>query len=120
MVKVLIVIGIVALYCLLFCVFEYLNATNMTGGSWSSIIKFALRPYVFLFFGLSSILVWGLNKELYEVLGKQFWFTGIILNLVEFVAFLVGCYLFYKKMPTTKETIALGLMLVAIIIASQK
>ena len=111
-------IVVLIVYCLIFILFEYINAFNMTSGSWKTIIQYALRPYILLFFALTPILVWGFNKEIYEFIGKRFWLTGIVMNLVEFISYLIGSFAFYKKPPTVRETIALGLMFGALLLAN--
>jgi len=100
--------------------FEFLNSVNMTSGSWAAISKYALRPYVFLFFALSPILVWGFNKEIYEFVGNRFWFMGIVMGFVEFASYLVAGILFYRKSPSLRELIAFSLMLIALFIAGEK
>ncbi|MGA9771689.1 MAG: hypothetical protein WBV94_21845 [Blastocatellia bacterium] len=105
------------IYCLLFAVFEYINAVNMTSGSWSRIIGFAFKPHILLFFALSPILVWGINKEIYEAGGERFWYTGIILSFVEFCSYLLGSIVFYRKLPSLRECAGLCLMVLALLIA---
>lgn len=107
----------ILVYCLLFAVFEYVNAVNMTSGSWKKILSYGFKPHVLLFFALSPILVWGINKEIYEAGGERFWYTGIILCFVEFCSYLIGSIVFYKKMPSLRECAGLGLMVIALLIA---
>jgi hypothetical protein len=106
-----------AIYCVLFSAFEYINAVNMTSGSWSRIISYALKPHVLLFFAFSPILVWGINKEIYEAGGSRFWYTGIVLGFIEFCSYLFGSIIFYRKMPSLRECAGLCLMAVALLIA---
>jgi hypothetical protein len=104
-------------YCLLFAVFEYINAVNMTSGSWKKILSYGFKPHVLAFFALSPILVWGINKEIYQAAGERFWYTGIILSFVEFFSYLLGSMVFYKKPPSLRECAGLCLMVLALLIA---
>lgn len=108
------------LYFGLFCVFEYLNNTQMTSGSWASLTRFALRPEMLVFFALSPILVWGLNKEIYEFVGQRFWFMGAVMGFLEFAAYLIAGFLFCRKAPTLREGIAFALIVIALLIANEK
>ncbi len=110
-------IGCILAYCVLFSIFEYINAVNMTSGSWKSIFSYAFRPHIFAFFALSPILVWGINKEIFEAGGSRFWYTGIILSFVEFFSYFLGSLVFYRKLPTFREFLGLALMLIALLIA---
>lgn len=105
-------------YFALFVVFEYINARNMTSGSWKEIIRFGLRPAVLLFFACCPILVWGFNKELFEFIGCRFWYTGVIMAGIEFAAYIAGSYLFYRTLPSPTEAIALAFVLTGIVIGA--
>lgn len=105
------------MYCSLFCAIEYINAVNMTSGSWKQIIAYGLKPQVLAFFALSPLLVWGCAKEIYEATGTRFWYTGIILSFVEFLSYLPGALIFYKKLPTARECAGLILMAFALFVA---
>jgi hypothetical protein len=89
----------------------------MTCGSWKQIIGYAFKPLVLIFFALSPILVWGINKEIYETLGERFWYTGIILSFAEFLSYLLGSLLFYKKLPSVREGVGFCLVALALVIA---
>lgn len=104
-------------YCFLFSIFEYINAINMTSGSWKSILGYAIKPHILAFFALSPVLVWGLNKEIYEASGSRFWYTGIILSFIEFLSYFLGSLIFYRKFPTLRECAGLALMLLALLVA---
>jgi hypothetical protein len=92
----------------------------MTKDSWIEIIYYALRPQMLLFFGLSPILVWGLNKEIYSFVGSRFWYMGIVMGFLEFVAYLIAGLAFYRKLPSQREFVAFILMALALFIGNDK
>lgn len=105
-------------YFVLFLVFEYINAKQMTSGSWKGIVGFGLQPAALAFFALSPILVWGFNKELYEFIGNRFWYAGVLMTAIEISAYIIGAYLFWRQLPTVREAVALLLVAIAIIVAA--
>lgn len=107
------------MYFAIFAVFEYINSVNMTSASWSSIVSYGLRLDVFLFFALSPILVWGLNREIYNFVGQKFWYMGIIMGFLEFASYMIAGIIFSKSLPSGRESIAFLLMLVALVIGHE-
>jgi len=92
----------------------------MTSGSWKSIVSYCFKPHILLFFTFSTILVWGCNKEIYEFIGNRFWYTGMITCFIEFLAYLIGAFTFYKKLPSIRESIAILLIIIALLVANSE
>lgn len=107
------------LYLILFCIYEYLNSVAMTD-TWPNLFRQALNPIYLIFFALSPLMVWAINKLVYDAIGQRFWFMGVLMGIVEFAAYLIGAFIFYKKFPTLREGIAFTLILIALLIAGKQ
>lgn len=114
------VCALVLVYFVVFALFEYINAVNMANQSTISIIKYAIKPQIFIFFTATPLAIWLINREIYNFFNQQFWFVGLMLAFLEFAAYIIGAMAFYRKLPTTREMLGFGLMLVALLIAYEK
>ncbi len=103
-----------------FGIFFYIDARQTTAPDWASVVKFGLHPLALLYFAFSVFPIWWSYRTMYEFYGGRFWAAAMLQGLIVQVTYVLASYLGSKQMPSLREGIAIGLVLLSVIVAGKR
>lgn len=113
-------IAALAVITAIFGAYGYIDANVVTLPSSREIVRFGLKPFSLIFFALTPIAAWWSMRTIYVTVGKQYWGMSVISGLCVQIGYLSASYLAIRQVPTRGQAIALGLNLMAIVVAAIK
>jgi hypothetical protein len=103
-----------------FGIYFYIDARQTTAPDWASVVRFGLRPLVLLYFAFSVFPVWWSYRALYEFFEQRFWAAAMLQGFVIQVTYVLASYLGARQTPTLRESIAIGLVFLSVLIAGKR
>jgi hypothetical protein len=103
-----------------FGIYFYIDARQTTAPDWASVVRFGLHPLALLYFAFSVFPVWWSYRAMYEFYGQRFWAAALLQGLVIQVTYVLASYLGSKQVPSVREGIALGLVVLSVIVAGRR
>lgn len=103
-----------------FGIYFYIDARQTTAPDWASVVRFGLHPLALLYFAFSVFPVWWSYRAMYEFYEQRFWAAALLQGLVIQVTYVLASYLGSKQVPSVREGIALGLVVLSVIVAGRR
>ena len=105
---------------LLFGVFFFIDAKQTIAPDWQKVKSFGLHPLTVLFFGLSPLAMWWGYRVIYQAALQQYWTSSLWKGLIVQVVWIAASYLATRERPNAWQAVAVGLSLIASIVAGLK
>lgn len=103
-----------------FGIYFYIDARQTTVPDWASVVRFGLRPLVLLYFAFSVFPVWWSYRTMYEFYGQRFWAAAMLQGFVIQVTYVLASYIGSKQVPSPRESIAIGLVFLSVVVAGKR
>ena len=117
MTKLALAIGI---QLVIFSIYFYVDARQTTAPDWSSVLRFGLHPLVLLYFAFSVFPIWWSYRAMYEFYGQRFWAAAMLQGLVIQTTYVLASYLGSRQVPSLRESIAIGLVFLSVLVAGRR
>ena len=103
-----------------FGIYFYIDARQTTASDWASVVRFGLNPLALLYFAFSVFPVWWSYRAMYEFYGQRFWAAAMLQGFVIQVTYVLASYLGSKQIPNLRESIAIGLVFISVLVAGKR
>jgi hypothetical protein len=103
-----------------FGIFFYIDARQTTAPDWASVVRFGLHPLALLYFAFSVFPVWWSYRTMYEFYEQRFWAAAMLQGFVIQVTYVLASYIGSRQMPSLRESIAIGLVFLSVLVASKR
>ena len=103
-----------------FGVYFYIDARQTTAPDWSSVVRFGLNPLTLLYFAFSVFPVWWSYRAMYEFYEQRFWAAAMLQGFVIQVTYVLASYLGSRQIPNLRESIAIGLVFLSVLVAGKR
>ena len=103
-----------------FGIYFYIDARQTTAPDWASVVHFGLNPLALLYFAFSVFPVWWSYRVMYEFFSQRFWAAAMLQGFVIQVTYVLASYLGSRQTPNLRESIAIGLVFLSVIVAGKR
>ena len=110
----------IGIQLVIFSIYFYVDARQTTAPDWSSVLRFGLHPLVLLYFAFSVFPIWWSYRAMYEFYGQRFWAAAMLQGLVIQTTYVLASYLGSRQVPSLRESIAIGLVFLSVLVAGRR
>jgi len=104
----------------IFGIYFYVDARQTTAPDWASVVKFGLNPMVLFYFAFSVFPMWWSYRAMYEFYGQRFWAAAMLQGFIVQVTYVLASYLGSRQTPNLRESIAIGLVFLSVLVAGKR
>lgn len=103
-----------------FGIYFYIDARQTTAPDWSSVVRFGLHPLALLYFAFSVFPIWWSYRTMYEFYGQRFWAAAMLQGFIIQVTYVLASYAGSRQTPSLRESIAIGLVFLSVLVAGKR
>jgi hypothetical protein len=103
-----------------FGIYFYIDARQTTAPDWASVVRFGLNPFALLYFAFSVFPVWWSYRAMYEFYEQRFWAASMLQGFIIQVTYVLASYFGSRQMPNLRESIAIGLVFISVLVAGKR
>lgn len=103
-----------------FGIYFYIDARQTTAPDWASVVRFGLNPLALLYFAFSVFPVWWSYRTMFEFYGQRFWAAAMLQGFVIQATYVLASYMGSRQVPNLRESIAIGLVFLSVLVAGKR
>jgi len=103
-----------------FGIYFYIDACQTTARDWASVVRFGLQPLVLLYFAFSVFPVWWSYRTMYDFYGQRFWAAAMLQGFIIQVTYVMASYIGSRQAPSLRESVAIGLVFLSVLVAGKR